>query len=214
MLPEVRLVVQLAIGATFLYSTLMKVRNPARFAQGLKDYGILPLGLSYPVALVFIVLEGFLAISHLTGSALRIGVPTGMAMLLVFGSAVIINLYRGRALPCYCFGGQGSETISVRTLARISVLFMGEALLMVNLNHSESNYLSSQMPIGELQQAGLSLFWVAFLTIAVAWLLDLDSVVTVIWSSQTKPERPSDKNKVPAAPLRKDGLSVDFGREI
>ena len=123
MILETKIVLQLAIGMVLLLASAGKWRHPLRFAQGVVEYEILPTGPAYWFGLLLIPLESWLAVAHLTGWLLRFAAPTALGMFVVFGLAVGVNLVRGRALPCFCFGARETQVISGWGDTRIYGLF-------------------------------------------------------------------------------------------
>jgi hypothetical protein len=180
MIDEKRLVVQLAIGMVFLFSTLGKLSDPVGFARGVGEYRIVPKSLEFFAAMLVIVTETFLSISHLTGWLLRIAVPVGLVMLLTFSTAVIINLRRGQAVPCYCFGASDQELISGRTLARLLMLLAGEIVLIADANLFRANKIIHFDGIDSFAHFGLALFWAAFLLVIGGWLLNSGDAVEIL----------------------------------
>lgn len=178
MLAEIRLVVQLALGLVFMLSATGKLRDPKGFAHGVTDYQILPASLAYPVSILIIGLEGWLAIAHLTGWLLATAVPLACVTLASFALAVGVNLGRGRSLPCYCFGDRGGETISGRTLARLFSLFLCEALLLTAPHLLTTRPLVyQQLAAGEL---GLAFLWAMLLLVAGSWFLSLPDLIDML----------------------------------
>ncbi len=174
---DLQLVVRFALGIVFVLSSIGKLRDPKSFADGVADYQILPASLAHVAAVLIIGLEGWLAITHVTGWQLAFSVPLGVGMLMSFAVAVGVNLGRGRALPCYCFGGHDGETISGRTLARLLLLLLCEVFLLANpdsLTASLSVYPQERVGLLEL---GLALFWAVFLLVVGSWLLSLPDFV-------------------------------------
>src|SRR5208282_1154195 len=86
--------------------------------------------------------------------------------------AVSLNLKRGLALPCYCFGGSGA-IISASTLIRLALLGLGEILL-----------LRPYQPVFPLAMAlpGLAfgLFWSSFTLVICLWLFGLRDVIRLV----------------------------------
>lgn len=121
-------------------------------------------------------MESFLAVSHVTGYLLELGLMGGLGLIAAFAVAVGANLRRGRALPCYCLGGGGS-TISGATLVRLALLASGEAFL---LKMYQPIYPAGMSP----SQLGFSLFWSILLLVAGLWLFAVEDVVRLM-----KPER-------------------------
>src|SRR5436853_2880609 len=154
MILETKIVLQLAIGMVLLLASAGKWRHPLRFAQGVVEYEILPAGPAYWFGLLLIPLESWLAVAHLTGWLLRFAAPTALALFVVFGLAVGINLMRGRAMPCFCFGAQETQTISGNTLARLLLLSSGEGFLLLPWGASGTYALLNQQ-IRSVTELGL-----------------------------------------------------------
>jgi hypothetical protein len=201
---EIRLSVQLALGLVFLLSALGKALNPAGFARGVKEFQILPGSLAYIAGLLLIPLEMFLAVSHLTGWLLGLGVLIGLATIASFVVAVSINLKRGRALPCYCFSGQGGETLSGRTVARLLLLFAGELLLIADPGLFSASELIYPGRVGDLSELGFSLFWAIFTLIAGMWLLSLPDVIELLNPGYTFGRRRAKTEPGPAGHSKRD----------
>jgi hypothetical protein len=188
MIDEMRLVVQLAIGMVFLLSTPGKLIDPVGFARGVVEYQIGPKSLAFSGAMAVIVTEIFLAIAHLTGSFLRFAAPVGVVMLLIFSIAVAVNLKRGHALRCYCFGESDVELISGRTLVRLLLLLGGEILLITDSNLLTTNRIIHFDGIGSFAHLSLALFWAAFLLVAGGWLLSSGDTLE-IFRTRTRSNR-------------------------
>jgi hypothetical protein len=174
MLNKLCLVAQLALGGVFLVSSASKLRDPRRFARGLTEYQVLPAGWANAAAGFVIGLEISLALAHLAGQLLTFALPLGLALLATFGVAVGLNLKRGRALPCHCFG-QGSETISGATLVRLALLASGEVFLW-KVHHPV--YVQS-IAFPELT---FGMFWAAFLLAAGFWVFAAGDLISFLRS--------------------------------
>jgi hypothetical protein len=180
MIDEARLVAQLAIGLVFLLSASAKLLNPAGFARGVVEYQVLPESLAYIAGLLLIPLEVFLAVSHLSGWMLAFAVPAGLGALVAFAAAVAINLRRGRALPCYCFGGEGGETISARALARLLLLLACELFVLTDPALFGRSQLVYPGRLASFSELGLALFWATFLLVAALWVLSVTDVIELL----------------------------------
>jgi Methylamine utilisation protein MauE len=181
------IVVQLALGLVFFLSAVSKVLNPKRFAQGVVEYRLLPKAVAYPFAAFLIGLEGWLAVAHLTGWLLEPAVPIGIATLSAFGGAVVINLRRGRIVPCYCFGGRGGERISPRTLARVLALILGEVILLVEPNFFARSHFVYGHRVESFSQLALAFFWATFILIVAYWVFLAPEIVTLFMLRKEQP---------------------------
>ncbi len=180
MFDEVQLVVQLAVGLVFLLSASAKLTAPTSFARGVAAYDILPEALATVFGLLLIPIEVFVAVSHLTGWLLNLAAPLGLIVLAGFAVAVTINLRRGRALPCYCFGSQTGEKISGRTLARLLLLIAGEVMVLAQFGLSQTSQLTYPDRVARVTDLGLLVFWSTFLLISGFWLLSAPEVVALV----------------------------------
>ncbi|MBM4394953.1 MAG: DoxX family membrane protein [Deltaproteobacteria bacterium] len=118
--PWIALAARLYLGAVFIAACLHKIAHPYAFAVDVATYGILPLALVNPTALVLPWVE--LA----AGGMLVIGLRVRAAALLVAGMMVVfmvalgVALARGLDISCGCFASSGAEAdpISWLTMAR------------------------------------------------------------------------------------------------
>ncbi len=170
---EVRLVLQLAVGLVFLASTLGKLRYPRAFARGVADYELIPEAAAYVLSWTLIPVEAFIAIAHLSGQWLPIAAPLGLITLLLFTAAVGINLARGRGLPCYCFGGRGSDTISWRSMVRLLLLIGAELVIILAIR-------SGPVPPSSPRDLVIATFWAVALMLGALWILSLDDLVQLM----------------------------------
>lgn len=95
--------VQIALGAIFVAAALPKIADPPAFAHLVYNYRLLPGSLINLTALVMPWLEltaGLALIAGVWAAAAR-GVIAGL--LVLFMTAIAINLARGNAIDCGCF---------------------------------------------------------------------------------------------------------------
>jgi hypothetical protein len=110
-----------AVGFTFLASGLAKLPDVGGFVRGVRAYRLVPARLAGPVGLAVVAAELAVALALLGGVLLRPASAAAVALCVVFGVAVGVNLRRRRQLACHCFGNRG-EQISWRSLVRIGLL--------------------------------------------------------------------------------------------
>jgi Methylamine utilisation protein MauE len=175
MIDNARLVTQLAIGLVFLFSTPAKLLDPRRFARGITLHQILPTSLSYGIGMLLIPVEVFLSISHLSGWLLSIAAPFGLVVFASFATGIAINLKRGRALACFCFGG--SELISTRTLIRTLLLLLGELLLLADPDLFNTDHIIYPHKVATVSDVGLAFFWATFLVLGGFWILNSTMII-------------------------------------
>lgn len=174
MTEETRMAVQLAVGLVFLVSTLGKARNPRAFFRGIADYEILPPALSSVAGTLVILVEAFLAFSHLTSKWITVALPVAVVTLTAFLAAVAVNLKRHRDLPCFCFG-EGDERVSGRSVAQLLLLIGAELLLLVSPRLGAPVWSA----VGAADLA-LALVWALLLLTAARWLLSLPDLLYLV----------------------------------
>jgi len=111
--------------AIFLTSSLPKLRHPRAFTTAVQAYHLLPQPWIRPFAIILPWLELALGLMLLLGWGTRIAALAGSGLLLVFLTAMGINLARGRKdLDCGCSGKKHSQKIGWKTIARNIVLVL------------------------------------------------------------------------------------------
>lgn len=161
---------QIVLGLVFLVAAAGKLRKPRLFVATLRGYDLLPARLAVPVAGALVVAEALIAASFLTGLGVSATLAAAGALLLGFAAAVGVNLRRGRAVPCGCFGS-AIELISPRTLARIGML-MGATATLAALHLGGAPTPTSVMSGTAVESLVLS----AVLAISAAWLLSVAEI--------------------------------------
>jgi uncharacterized membrane protein YphA (DoxX/SURF4 family) len=125
------LAVRLVLGVVFIYAAVGKIAAPAKFAQNIYNYRMLPDGFINFMALTLPWLEiicGGLMIAGIfvRGSAFLIGF-----MLLIFIIAISFALARGLDISCGCFSQEESgHGVAVDLLIRDILMFVGAILVM------------------------------------------------------------------------------------
>jgi thiol-disulfide isomerase/thioredoxin len=116
-------------------------------AFGAPERAAAPLALLIPVAELAAAALLLPAATAVAGSLVALG------LLLVFSVAIAVNLARGRAPECHCFGQLHSAPAGPRTLARNFALAAAAVLVLV-----DGDNLSAVAWIGRLHDAGLVAF--------------------------------------------------------
>ena len=110
------------VGVTLLLSGGSKLRDLKGFARGLQDYRILDEHLVRPLGIVLPFGELALGLLLVTGALSPWPAIGCLILFSVFAGGVLINLRRGRQIPCYCMGASAKETIGGATLLRLGLL--------------------------------------------------------------------------------------------
>lgn len=95
---------RLVLGAMFLYAGIVKIADPAAFAQAVANYRILPLALVNAAAVILPWVEVLAGASLVLGLFLPGGSLLTAGLLLIFAVALGFDLWRGIDISCGCFG--------------------------------------------------------------------------------------------------------------
>ena len=100
------------LGATFVYASYNKILAPADFAKIIYGYDLFPAVLINLIAIIVPFLEFVAGLALIVGFYPRSAALIVNAMLLVFITALSINLIRGHEFDCGCFsiGADTQET--------------------------------------------------------------------------------------------------------
>lgn len=132
MFPEVVVTVRTLVALVFLTASLGKVRHWLIFQGVLANYRLLPGALIRPIADLLPPLEALLGILLLLGLAAPWPEAGAAVLLLIFATAMGVNLLRGRRdIDCGCFQSALKQTLSVTLVLRnvVLALLLGIAVL-------------------------------------------------------------------------------------
>jgi uncharacterized membrane protein YphA (DoxX/SURF4 family) len=91
------------LGATFVYASYSKILAPASFAKIISGYDLFPAVLINLIAIIVPFLELVAGLALIIGFYPRSAALIVNALLLVFMTALSINLIRGHEFDCGCF---------------------------------------------------------------------------------------------------------------
>lgn len=121
--PAISWVIALSIGVLFAAAAAHKVRDWIRFREVVRNYQLLPRRLVPHAAAALIALELSAALLIVLVSTRPIGALLSAGLLLAYGSAMAINLGRGRvSLDCGCLGIGRRQTVRWWMVGRNAVL--------------------------------------------------------------------------------------------
>lgn len=101
-----------AIAVLLFFSSIPKLTQDKRdFELALRRYELLPDTFVPSAARALPILEALIAVFLLGGLYMPLPAVAAMVLFTTFGIAISINLLRGRAIPCSCFGAASSTLI-------------------------------------------------------------------------------------------------------
>ncbi|MCE7998335.1 MAG: methylamine utilization protein MauE [Rhodobiaceae bacterium] len=120
-----------ALAALLLVAAWHKLRDPIGFWQAVSGYQLLRENLEKPLARLIPLVEIALALSLVVFTSSSLPLVTVMALWLVYGSGIAVNLLRGRTeLDCGCGGIGADQTIHWGLVARNGVLIAVTGFLL------------------------------------------------------------------------------------
>jgi uncharacterized membrane protein YphA (DoxX/SURF4 family) len=123
--PNLASAARVVLGCVFIYASLDKIRHPELFAEAVYNYQLAPEMAVNLVAIWLPWLEFLCGVLLVLGLWVRGSILILSGLLLVFLSAIGINLARGLDIHCGCFTTQGSHSMTIFTLFRdLSFLFL------------------------------------------------------------------------------------------
>jgi hypothetical protein len=178
---EFVLALQIVIGAIFLGSFLTKLLEPLRFARSVEDYDIASRPLAFTIALCLLPLEAFLAVTHLTGWLVELAAPIVCGVLIAFIAVVSRVLASGRVVACHCFGAASSDVLSARTVGRLTLMLLGECVIVVRIGVFSAPLSRSVFAsIRSVTDALILLGWVTSVFLIGAWLSDFGDLLCLL----------------------------------
>lgn len=123
-------VLRLVLGGVLVWAGLAKVSEPALFALTVRAYNVLPHVFINSFAVVVPWMEIAVGACLLSGFWSRSGALAGLALLVSFGIAITINIYRGANLDCGCFGLDGTRGSLNEALVQ-DLLLIGCSLVLL-----------------------------------------------------------------------------------
>jgi uncharacterized membrane protein YphA (DoxX/SURF4 family) len=126
--PYLAALLRIILGALFLEASWDKILHPARFAEDVANYAILPPLLVNLWALVLPWLEMIAGLSLILGLLSRSSALVLSALLVSFIIVISINIARGAEIDCGCFGA-GEELGWISLFRDLLFLAMGIQVL-------------------------------------------------------------------------------------
>jgi thiol-disulfide isomerase/thioredoxin/membrane protein YdbS with pleckstrin-like domain len=120
---------QIALGMFFLISGLGKILDFAGAKKAAADFGV-PASLAAPFTVMLSIAElAIWAFISIPGYRWYSAIAA-FTLLVIFTLAITIQLARGNAPDCHCFGEVGEQPISWKTLLRNAILFVPAIVLV------------------------------------------------------------------------------------
>jgi hypothetical protein len=114
---------QIFMATLFLMTSADKIRNWRNHIISIKLYRILPNHFSVPILIIFFVTEIFISVSLLSHNITLINIVVAILLLLIYTTAVAINLIRNnKDISCGCGSIFESDRLHIGILYRNMLL--------------------------------------------------------------------------------------------
>ncbi|MFC1738396.1 MauE/DoxX family redox-associated membrane protein [Planctomycetota bacterium] len=129
------MLVRLALGCLFIYSSLPKIRQPYDFLSSVYSYELVGPKLGMLIAMVLPLLELFTGICLVGGIFISGALLVSIAMATMFTFVITSVLYRGLEISCGCFGPSAKGMISYATLIRACIILLFSFIALICLKN-------------------------------------------------------------------------------
>lgn len=131
--PALLMAIRVFLALFFATAALSKLGHAEEFYGVVRNFRILPDGLSRVTALALPVVELAVAAGLLIGATAVPAAIAAAALLAVFGAAIAVNVLRGRTwIDCGCFRGGLKQQVGWALVGR-NALMAGAALAVAGL---------------------------------------------------------------------------------
>ena len=166
------LMARLILAFVFGTAGTAKAADLAGTRKGLIDFGV-PKKLAVPLGYGLPFFEILVGVALLPRNTAWLGATVGLALLSAFAGAIAINLARGRAPDCNCFGQLHSKPVSWSLFAR-DLLLIAFAATIVVLGKNDSGTSAfdwlTNLKAGEVATLALSVVACGLLAVSIVCL--------------------------------------------
>jgi uncharacterized membrane protein YphA (DoxX/SURF4 family) len=144
----IQVLCRIILGGVFIYASIDKILHPQAFAKIIHNYRLVPDILVTLPAIVLPWLEMISGLFLVAGIFRRASALVLSAMLLMFGTAITINLVRGITFDCGCFSTVTTTTGSdpLGLLVRDILLLIPGLVIIFFYKDKEKRILESPLP--------------------------------------------------------------------
>jgi thiol-disulfide isomerase/thioredoxin len=121
------LIARTFLAAIFALAGIAKLRDFAGARHALAEFGA-PPNLAGPFAVILVLTELIVSVALLPAVTASGGALAALLLLVLFTVVIAVNLSRGRAPQCHCFGQVQSTPISWKTIVR-NLMLSGVAVV-------------------------------------------------------------------------------------
>ena len=126
------LIFRIVVGMIFIFASLEKITNPAKFAENILNYKLLPDIFINLLAITLPWIELICGLLLLFGIRSRESSIIIFTMLMIFTIGVFIAVLRGLNIDCGCFGTLMAEKIGLQKIIENIVLLIFSFIIILS----------------------------------------------------------------------------------
>jgi putative oxidoreductase len=126
------LIFRIVVGMIFIFASLEKITNPAKFAENILNYKLLPDIFINLLAITLPWIELTCGLLLLFGIRSRESSIIIFTMLMIFTIGVFIAVLRGLNIDCGCFGTLMAEKIGLQKIIENTVLLIFSFIIILS----------------------------------------------------------------------------------
>ncbi len=124
--------IRIYLGVVFIAACLYKIADPQEFALSIATYGILPVELVNPMAIMLPWIELICGIALILGFWTKASALAISGMMVMFITALVIALSKHLQMSCGCFASaEAGDDINYLTVIRDSLWLAGGLFVLV-----------------------------------------------------------------------------------
>jgi uncharacterized membrane protein YphA (DoxX/SURF4 family) len=144
-----RTILAWGVGIVFLYASVLKIADPADFAQSIKYYKLVPLWALNAMALLLPWWELGAGLALLVPGSRRAGAAIVFVLTCVFTGAITSAMIRGLDISCGCFGTHSSKVGFLLLAFDVSLLLATGFIFLSGEERRRGPSQGDAPPVGE-----------------------------------------------------------------
>jgi len=125
------IVLSIVFGSIFIWSGVVKLMNPAEFANAIRNFELVGDPIAPFLALSLPLLEVVCGVAVVFGKLWRGAAVLLLASLVLFTCALAIAAAKGLDINCGCFGGSESSNYPIAFVRNSGLFAIGLAIIFI-----------------------------------------------------------------------------------
>ena len=121
--PWLIVIMRIILGVVFVYASIEKIIDPAKFARNISNYHIVPLGSENLIAIILPWIELLIGTGLILGFCVNGGTFISASLLIIFNLLIMQAIIRGYNIECGCGLKEGEMVGWTKFFENILLLF-------------------------------------------------------------------------------------------